>query len=1207
MKRLACLLAALLIPLAALGQEDDRSFLVGLIEDNLSGVSRTVRLEGFEGALSSEAALTRLTIADDQGVWLTLEDARLNWDRAALLRGRLDITSLTAGRIALDRLPQADESVTEAAEASGFALPDLPVSVEIGELRADRIELGAPVLGTPAALALDGAVSLAGGAGTVALTAERIDGTRGRFVVDAGFSNADQVLALNLELDEGPQGIAVSLLNLPGAPPIALTIAGTGPLTDYAADIALASDGVERVTGAVTLLGQTLGEAPDAPVQQNFSARLNGDITSLVAPAFRDFFGPRISLEIAGSQAPGGALTLETLALRAAEVTLTGSAAFNPDFWPERLALDGRIGSVSGLPVRLPVSGAETTITQAELDVRYDQADGESWTGAAVVMGLTRPEGRVSRLSLTGGGVVTQGDALTIGRIASALDFRARGLAPADPALAEALGADLDGLISFSIIEDQPIRVPRLQLTGAGLDADASLVIDGLESGFDTALDLRAEVADLSRFGPLVGQPLQGAALGTVAGQVAPLAGTFDLRIDLTGQDLGLGQDAVDRLIAGTSTLGLRARRDTEGAVLEDVVLDGTALSGSGRLQLSAEASRADFTATLSDVALVAPQFSGPLRAQVQAEGDVNRWQIAAEATGPGATRASIDGVVGVDGQSADLQLALEEQDLALGIGTLDRLIAGRTRLSTRLLQEGETVRLEDLVLEGSELSGTGAVTLTPETSTVTGQARLRNVGLFAPEFSGPLDITGQAEGTGGTWQVDASGTGPGGTQAQVAGQVLPEGRLALDIDGRGPLGLINGLIAPRNIQGIAAFDLRAEGAPGLDALSGIVSTSGARLATPVLRAALEDISANIRLNRGTAEVDVAGAVASGGRIGLSGPLGLAAPFSSDLRATLRDLTLTDPTLYETSIDGDLTLRGPLTGGAQITGDIRLGPTEVQVPSTTITTLGDLPEIIHVDEPAAVRATRGRAGLLDPANGNGGATGPAYGLDIDVRAPERIFIRGRGLDAELGGGLRLRGTTARVIPSGRFELLRGRLDILQQRFDLTEGWAQLQGDFDPELRLVAATETDTVEARVVVAGPASAPEVSFESTPELPEDEILAQIFFGRDLASLSAFQALQLASAVATLAGRGGEGLVSRLRQGTGLDDLDVTTDEEGNAAVRAGKYLSDNVYTDVTVGAAGEAEINLNLDITSTVTAKGTLQDDGSSSLGIFFERDY
>jgi translocation and assembly module TamB len=249
-----------------------------------------------------------------------------------------------------------------------------------------------------------------------------------------------------------------------------------------------------------------------------------------------------------------------------------------------------------------------------------------------------------------------------------------------------------------------------------------------------------------------------------------------------------------------------------------------------------------------------------------------------------------------------------------------------------------------------------------------------------------------------------------------------------------------------------------------------------------------------------------------------------------------------------------------------------------------------------------------RAGVGQSAETSGGASGTrAFPLDIVVDAPSRIFIRGRGLDAELGGQLTIGGTTANVVPVGRFELVRGRISILQQRFDLTEGSATMQGDFDPYLRLVASTQTDSgTTINIIVEGPADAPEVTFESIPELPQDEVLSQLIFGRDLQSISPLQAVQLASAISTLAGKGG-GAVDRLRQNIGLDDFDVTTDDEGNAAVRAGKYLSDNVYTDVTITSDGSTEINLNLDVTDEITAKGSVDQDGETSVGVFFERDY
>jgi translocation and assembly module TamB len=212
------------------------------------------------------------------------------------------------------------------------------------------------------------------------------------------------------------------------------------------------------------------------------------------------------------------------------------------------------------------------------------------------------------------------------------------------------------------------------------------------------------------------------------------------------------------------------------------------------------------------------------------------------------------------------------------------------------------------------------------------------------------------------------------------------------------------------------------------------------------------------------------------------------------------------------------------------------------------------------------------------------------------------------LDAELGGRIRVTGTTADVIPIGRFELVRGRLEILGQRLDLDEGLIRLQGSLDPFLRLVATTSAaDDTVISVVIEGPVSEPEVVFESQPELPQDEVLARLLFERGTQSLSPLQAVQLANAVAVLSGRSDGGVISALRQNFGLDDLDISTDESGGAAVRAGKYISENVYTDVTVDSQGQTEINLNLDVTPNFTVRGSVGDDGNTGVGLFFEKNY
>jgi translocation and assembly module TamB len=256
-----------------------------------------------------------------------------------------------------------------------------------------------------------------------------------------------------------------------------------------------------------------------------------------------------------------------------------------------------------------------------------------------------------------------------------------------------------------------------------------------------------------------------------------------------------------------------------------------------------------------------------------------------------------------------------------------------------------------------------------------------------------------------------------------------------------------------------------------------------------------------------------------------------------------------------------------------------------------------------------VRDTLIRAGLLGAdgrAPGFEDRRGPVYGLDVRIDALNEIFIRGRGLDAELGGSLRIGGTTANVIPSGQFELIRGRLDILGRRLTLDQGNITMQGSLDPYLFLSASSSANGITARVVLAGNLSDPQLRFESTPELPEDEVVAQLLFGRGIKEISPFQAAQLASSIATLTGRGGEGILGSLRRSFGLDDLDVGTSESGDTEVTLGTYLTDNVYTDVVIS-DGRTELDINLELTPSITVTGSTADDGDSSIGIRFERDF
>ncbi|MDD9924096.1 MAG: translocation/assembly module TamB domain-containing protein, partial [Boseongicola sp.] len=518
------------------------------------------------------------------------------------------------------------------------------------------------------------------------------------------------------------------------------------------------------------------------------------------------------------------------------------------------------------------------------------------------------------------------------------------------------------------------------------------------------------------------------------------------------------------------------------------------------------------------------------------------------------------------------------------------------------LVEEGSlTTNMVALSVEGE---------LGPVDSQVALSATLSNVGVFAPGLNGPLTASGTIRQTDSAMLgVNIEAVGPGGSTARIQGSTASDfSNVNLDVRGSAPLGLTNRFILPRSLSGTANFDLRVDGPPRLASVSGRVEANGARFVDPDLAISLDDLSLTADIAQGAANVAASGNFGGGGRVEMSGRVGLIGSLDSDIAIALRSLTLTDPRLYQTTLNGNLSVVGPLSGGARISGRIDLGETNIRIPSTGLGGAGEIPDVIHINEPPPVRGTRRRAGLLDASqNGKASSGRSAYPLDIFVSTPNQIFVRGRGLDSEFGGSLRITGTTANVVPIGAFNLIRGRLDILGRRLDIEDATISLQGSFTPVIRIVATTAADDVTVRVVVSGPATNPDIGFTSEPELPEEEVLARLLFGRELQTLSPFQAAQLALAVRTLAGRGGEGVVGEVRRKTGLADLGVTSDGNGGTAVRAGAYLNENIYTDITVGSDGESELNLNLDLTPSVRLKGSASNSGETSIGIFYEKDY
>lgn len=1131
MRRVLILLWLCLAPFAALAQDEDKGLITRFLEDSLSGFGREVQIDGFRGALSSRVSMERLTIADADGVWLTLTDAVLDWNRAAVLAGRIEIDTLSASQITLDRWPTGQTGPQ--AEAGEFALPDLPVSIDIAQIRADQVQIGPAITGGPALLALDGAMTLAEGAGTARLDITRQDGPGGEFALTAGYDNNSHQLAIDLLLQEDPDGLVASLLALPGQPSVRLSLRGDAPIDAYAADLVLDTDGVERLRGR--LESRALTDA-DAALRR-ISVDLGGDMAPLFLPEYAGFFGPKVALAGTVGFFEDGRIALDQLTLTTAAMDLRGQLALAPSGVPERFDLWATLNAGGDAPLLLPLTGPDTFVQGARLRATFDAAQGSDWTLNGVVSGFERDGTRLDSAVLDASGQITTDSPE---QVTGRLMLAAEGLGLSDPALTQALGQQINLQTGFDWVNGAPLNVTDMVLTADGLRLAGSGQVTGLSDDATLSGRFEAEAPDLTRFSALAGRPVAGALRAELLGTYTLLGGAFDLTLNGTGQDLALDLPAVDRNITGPSRLTLSARRDTEGTLLRELlVTSGTSEITAAGMISSTEADLG-FAANLADASTVIAGFTGPAELSGRAVLAERAWTVELAAKGP--------------------------QDSHL----------------------------------------TASLSLPPD---ATPEARfdlsLGDLAWFTPDLSGAATVAGTVLLDPEGWQVEAAASGPGGSRFAVSGTIAPDRSTAdLRASGRLPLALANRRLAPNALQGSADVDLRLQGPLGLAALAGTVTTSEATLTLPELRNALTDLTLRADITGRRAALDGSAQITGGGALTVRGMLGLTADSDTTLDLALTKVRLTDQRLYDTTANGALALTGRLPDALRLSGDLTLDQVDIRVPTSNAVTAGEIPPITHTGASTAARQTQTYAGL-GPAARQAPATPIA--LDIAVQAENRIFVRGRGLDAELGGSLHLTGTTADIIPEGRFELVRGRFDILGKRLDLQEGTAQLQGQFEPTLRMVATTETPEHTVNVVLEGPALAPDLRFEATPALPEDEVLAQLLFGRDLTSLTPLQTVQLAQAVATLTGAGGDGLLERLRRTAGVDDLDITASEEGTTTVRVGKYLSEKVYTDVQVDTEGRSVLNLNLDLAPQTSLRGSLTSEGQTGVGLFFERDY
>ena len=902
--------------------EQEKSAFLTWVEDKISTDNRRIEITGIDGALSSNASIAQITVADREGVWLTLEDVSIIWTRSALLTGRLVIDELKAGRIEMARQPLPDASLPTP-ESSAFALPELPVSISIGKLEAPSVILGQPAFGQAAELSLAGFVQLADGSLDTKLDITRKDGPGGRMALAAAFANSTRQLTLDLDLKEPQNGVLANMLDIEGKPAIDLTVKGDAPLSDFKADVKLNAGATAALAGTVELAEQ----GRDLAVKAAFA----GPVGILVPENLRSFFGPETRLSLSGMAPEAGGFRLDTLALSGGPLDLEGSGEVLADGFLRRLKLDGSLRSANGEPVTLPVAGGDTKLSAATLALSYgDVADGQ-WSGRINAEGFASPGFDADRLLVDMGGQVTALDDSASRRVTFSSRTIIGGIEARRADVTRALGDQVAMDFNGTYAAGRPLEIAKLEIDGAALLARLTGTVD--DGTFDGDIALRTDsLAPLSGF---AGYELAGSADFTAKGTIGLLSGAFDLALDGKAENVTTGDTGLDRLLAGVTRISGALERDETGFSARAFRFgnDQAVVSADGRFSSQDADFRLD--GNLSDLALVDERLSGPftLAGRLDGQNGVIATDLSLSVPSGKLLDRTLSGVrLGLTG-------SIDQGDFT---GKLegDGLLSGeRVSLSSGMSYADRALALNDLdfTTRGVKLTGDvarnasglldGKLTLkAPDISTAAALALMEAKGAVDAVVALSADKGQGAEidATVSGLALDGLAIGKARVKANVA-DLFNVPVVNADMTGSairaGGVDIASLTAKARATDETTAFDGKGRLASGADFTAGgklapveggyAVTLEAFRLAKGTEAVELEK-PASVTLAQGDTRIDGLSLKAGSGRIGAQGVIG----DMSDLQLTLDRV----PLRLANMVRPDLGLDGTLGGVVSITG-----------------------------------------------------------------------------------------------------------------------------------------------------------------------------------------------------------------------------------------------------------------------------------------------
>ncbi|WP_338662771.1 translocation/assembly module TamB domain-containing protein [Pararoseomonas sp. SCSIO 73927] len=1206
-----------------------------------------LQIENLHGGLPAAPRIGRVVLSDSQGPYLVIEDIALDLDLLRLTSREFRVANLSAGKVTFSRLPVPDPNAPPAPASEPGPLlpqiPQLPVQVALERLSLPRVELGAAVAGIPATLSLEAGGRLGADGVFLGAKGRRLDAP-GALDLDLALAPGDRV-KIDLRYDEPRGGLVAGLLGKPEQA-TRVQVALDGPATGAGFTLLADMGETARVNGRGTL---SLPAGGGVGLEAAGDAALGGFLPAPVAA---------LRFDLRTLPAEGGATRIERARVETAAATVEARGIVGSAL---DVSFDARVNDANTLAGLVPATvgwgGIEArgtvTGTTAAPELRLDATlrdprlpePAPGLLGPAPTVLLRANQQRVHELAVNGRAVTLRAEGafgqtldLTLNAALAAQDIpnvpvrgqleaRARVTGPAaTPAVAldasspalEAYGRRFEALRLEANLPNATVPAGALNLSarlqGLNLSAEARAAQDGERLRVETlraalgparlegrgefnltrmlgTADLLLEAADLAPLTPVAGTPLGGGVRlsARLAPQGAEGVQRQGIEAELRANNLRAGGQVVNGTVQASGT---DAALDLRGDVR---ALDGRATLRA-RLALDQPDKRIELSALDLQRQALGIRLTAPATIIIGANGGFSTPGLALQGRPGGALRVA--GRWGPD--NADLRatlsaLPLSVANLFVPDPPLAGTVSGEVRLSGPVARPG---------IDG-ELRGTGLRSGAPwgrnlPEGTLTATARMRGE-----------QVETRAEfrlGRGLSLNLDAR------VPSDFQGPISATLRGTTDIAVLAAPFLIGGA---NRVAGTVTIDARAGGTVQAPQISGGARIAGGSFRNLEYGLALRDITGSLRGDMDRIVVESITARAGTGTLTARGQV---QPFAEgqpiEMTVAGQNLAPVSSDLFRGAFDADMRLSGLLARGMRLAGTITTRSSVIGIPEGLPGGVADIGEVREVGR-GAPPPPRGTAAARRGAAREASAAAPPAGaapleLDITLRAPGQVYLRGRGLDVELGGDVRIGGTISEIVSQGALRLRRGTLTVLDRRLTFQRGVLTFQGDIaSPEIDLLATSRVSSTTINVTVTGTPRAPKIEFTSSPELPQDEVLARLIFNRSADKLSPFQIAQLARVLSGAVSGGQEdpvsGFFGRVSRTLGLDRLGVGTGANGTPGIEAGGYLGQGIYLNVDPGTStGSPRVGVEIELTPRLKLESGAGTD-SQGAGLTYEYEY